>query len=102
MLLNNPVFVQPPSITNSDGTVKTFDPIVFDKLDITITDNIDRKICVARICGLPWPMLLWRGESYDQIGDYTQAQVEAKIMEKLGDDPKSVLESLFIRPTQDS
>jgi hypothetical protein len=41
-------------------------------------------------------LTLWENESYDVAGDYTQAQVEARILELLGDDPKSVLETLII------
>lgn len=33
----------------------------------------------------PRTALLWEGDAYDAAGDYTQAQVEAKVLEVLGD-----------------
>jgi len=101
MILSNPITVQPPSITYEDGTVKTFNPITFNELDLTILDNSKRKVCAVRICRCPWPVLLWRGNDYISIGDYTQSQVENKLLEKFGDDPAGFLQSLFIRPPQD-
>ncbi len=33
----------------------------------------------------PRHILLWADEAYDAAGDYTQAQVEARVLEVLGD-----------------
>lgn len=33
----------------------------------------------------PRPVLLWEGDAYDAAGDYTQAQVESRVLEVLGD-----------------
>lgn len=43
----------------------------------------------------PKALVLWSGDDYTQIGDYTQSQVEAKIIELLGNDPASVLKTLL-------
>jgi hypothetical protein len=101
MILNNSITIQPPPITKSDGTIKTFNPITFNELDLTIIDNSKRKVCAVRICRIPWPVLLWRGSDYDTIGDYTQSQVESKLLEKFGDNPVGFLENLFVKPPED-
>ena len=44
----------------------------------------------ARIESLP-ALILWEGEDYKAVGDWTQAQAEARVMQILGTDPASVL-----------
>lgn len=98
MILANPVTITPPSITRADGTVKEFGPITLSELDLTILDNAKRKSVMVQIRPCPRPMLIWEGEAYTNAGDYTQAQVEAKVSEMLGSDPKSAIEGLFTLP----
>lgn len=98
MNLTNPISITPPAITKADGSVKTFNPITLNELDVTIVDNVKRKSVVAQIRPVPRPLVLWQGESYDVAGDYTQAQVDARITELLGDNPAKVLEDLFVPP----
>lgn len=99
MNLSNPVTIQPPSFTRKDGEVRSFKPITLSSLDITIMDSPARRSCVARIMPFPEPLTLWQGEAYDAAGDYTQAQVEARVLELLGTDLKAGLEKLFVVPT---
>lgn len=96
MNLASPITVTPPSFTRSNGEVRTFNPITLNKLDLTIIDNVKRKSTVVQIRPFPRPLVLWENEAYDAAGDYTQAQVEAKVTELLGNDPKSALEALFL------
>ena len=98
MNLANPITITPPSFTRSNGEVRTFNPITLNELDVTIIDNNKRKSVVAQIRPVPRPLVLWEKEAYTAAGDYTQAQVEARILELLGNDPKSVLEGLFLPP----
>lgn len=98
MILSNPITITPPAITKADGTVKTFNPITITELDVTIIDNAKRKSVVAQIRPVPRPLVLWEKAAYDAAGDYTQAQVEARVTELLGSDPKAVLEGLFLPP----
>jgi hypothetical protein len=98
MRLPAPVVVTPPNITMKDGSVKVFNPITLERLDITIMDSVDNRVCAVRIRHCPRPLVLWEKETYDTIGDYTQAQVEARISELLGNNPAEVLTSLFINP----
>jgi hypothetical protein len=98
MNLPNPVTIQPPSFTRKTGEVRTFEPITLSSLDVTIIDNSTRKSVVAQIRPCSQHIVLWEGEAYDVAGDYTQAQVEAKILELLGPDVKVGLEKLFVPP----
>lgn len=95
MNLSSPITLQHPSITRPDGEVWEFPTFTLTSLDITIWDNPQRKMCMVRIERLPMPLTLWTGESYDAAGDYTQAQVEARVLELLGPDLKAGLEKLF-------
>jgi len=96
MILPNPITIQPPSIIRSNGEVRTFKPVTITKLDITLIDNSQRKMCLVRLNMCPRLLTLWSGDEYDEVGDYTQAQAEAKILELLGEDIKSGLENLFV------
>ena len=48
-----------------------------------IIDTPSRKEVVAFIREIPRPIKLWEGAAYDAIGDWTQAQAEARILEVL-------------------
>lgn len=98
MNLPNPVTIQPPSITRSNGEVRVQKPITLTELDVTIMDNSKRKSVVAQVRPCPYPLVLWTDEAYDAAGDYTQAMVENRVLELLGDDVKSGLEKLFVPP----
>lgn len=93
MNLSSPITIQPPIV--HDIVHPSF---VIDSLDIMLLDNSKYKTVSAILLPSTRPLLLWCGETYDTIGDYTQAQAEARILELLGDDPKSMIESLYLVP----
>ena len=66
-------------------------------IDVVIMDYNTKKLVVARLAPFLKPLLLWKGEEYDSIGDYTQSQVENKILELLGEDIQQSLQSLIIQ-----
>jgi len=72
------------------------DPLVLNDLDVVIFDHQSRKLVLAKVHPSANLLPLWRGPDYDAIGDYTQAQVEAKIKELLGENLER-LPSLFHR-----
>lgn len=94
MNLNNPIIVQPNPMRKSDGSFKTLKPISLDKLNFIILDDVNKKTCCVRIKPFPIPLVLWSGESYDAAGDYTQAQLESRLLEVLGQNPSEVLKTL--------
>jgi len=65
-------------------------------LDIILIDHQSRKLVLARLGPMLAPLVLWNKEAYDSVGDYTQAQVEDRILELLGDNPQYKLQSLII------
>ena len=98
MKLAAPITIQPPAIHRANGEVREMKPITVSDLDITIIDNAQHKSCVAQVRPCPRPLVLWQGDAYTAAGDYTQAQVEARVTELLGADPKATLEGLFAIP----
>jgi len=98
MYLPSPIIVQPKTSVKTDGTVREYPAIRLHELDVTILDNSKNKMVLAQIRGIPRYLTLWQDEGYDAAGDYTQAQAEARLLEVLGDDPKSTLENLYETP----
>lgn len=43
------------------------------------------------------PLVLWSGEEYDTIGDYTQNQAEQKVLELLGPNIQEKLQTMMHR-----
>lgn len=95
MNLNQTVVVQPDPIKKRNGAYKNLLPITLSSLKFVILDDNNKKECSVRISPFPLPLVLWSGEEYDLAGDYTQDQVESRILEKLGNDPASVLKNLM-------
>lgn len=98
MKLENPVTIQPPKVVLPNGEEKESPAVTISELDVVVIDDNKRRICQARLWPCRLPVVLWKGEAYDAAGDYTQDQVEARVLELLGDDPKSVLEGLLLIP----
>jgi hypothetical protein len=80
-----------PATVTVDGTELTL-----ERLDPVFIDDPARKIVLARLHPATRPTLLWRGDDYDAIGDWTQAQAEAKILELLGANLQETLQSFVI------
>lgn len=95
MNLPAPVTVQPPPFARASGEIRILAPLTLTSLEVTIVDNATQKSCTARIARFPKMLQLWKGDEYDAIGDYTQAQAEARVLEVLGTDIKAGLERLF-------
>jgi hypothetical protein len=95
MKLNNSITIQPPPYSDNSGKVINPPPIVLEDLKVIFNDNTFNKVVNAQIIGLPIFVPLWNNTEYDSIGDWTQAQAEAKLTQLLGDDPAKYLRSLF-------
>lgn len=70
--------------------------ITLDNLDFVIIDHPSKKAVLVRLAPFLRMILLWKENEYDTIGDYTQAQVENKILEILGEDLQTKLQSLVL------
>jgi hypothetical protein len=80
-----------PATVTVDGTELTL-----ERLNPVFIDDSARKIVLARVHPAIRPILLWHGDAYDAIGDWTQAQAEATILELLGADPQETLQRFVI------
>lgn len=69
-------------------TVKT---VTVDTTRYILTEDKGAKRVSIKFIGLPGTLVLWVGEAYDAAGDYTQAQIDARIAELLGSDPAAAL-----------
>lgn len=85
MKLDNPITVN----------VGPGSPLVLNDLDVVIFDHQSRKLVLAKVHPAANPLPLWKGQEYDEAGDYTQAQVEARVLEVLGEDLQTGLQNLF-------
>lgn len=68
--------------------------LTLDLLEPVFIDDAAHKIVLARLHPMLRPLALWRGAEYDEIGDWTQAQAEDKIAERLGTNQQEALQAL--------
>ena len=71
-------------------------PRTFKQLPVTIIDSSALKRVQVQMKPFMKPLTVWEGEAYDLAGDYTQAQLEARILELLDENPVEVLLSLYV------
>ena len=100
MILAQPVTFTPPTITRANGEVRVQKPITLSELNVIIVDDNKHQSVVAQIRPCPYPLILWEKAAYVAAGDYTQASVEARVLELLGSDLASGLTKLFSPPVQ--
>jgi hypothetical protein len=79
-------------VVSADKTVSVKD------LPLVIVDVQKSKKCFAQSAPFYKTLTLWEDEAYDAIGEYTQAQAEARFLELLGADPASELVKLYVEP----
>lgn len=91
-----PLTINPPSFKKSDGSLQIVNPFIIKTLDYLIIDYPKNKTITAKIFPCPKPIILWQNNDYDNIGDYTQNQIEDRLMTVLGSNIKDSLESLFV------
>lgn len=82
MNLSNPITVRAPSFIKN-GKQVDFPPAMLSTFNPVLID--DGKKVVARCAFLP-PFVVFEGEEYTSLGDWTQAQAEQRINEILTQD----------------
>jgi hypothetical protein len=96
--LNSPITLNPPPYTDSStNKVVTPEPIVLNELKISYTDTPHEKSVVARIDNTPANIYLFTGDQYDVMGDWTQAQAEAALKAKLGENIQASIQAMYPR-----
>jgi len=71
-------------------------PIELNQLVISFQDNPQNKTIFAKIEGFPISLLLFGPKGYSLLGDnWTQKDLETKLLSLLGDDPSQYLQLLL-------
>jgi hypothetical protein len=94
MQLPKPVTFTPASFIDTNGKQHTFPPMTLTDLSFVLIDDSARKSARTILRFGRRPLILWEGAEYDAAGDYTQAQVEARVLERLGSNFATALEEL--------
>jgi hypothetical protein len=95
MQLNNPITLTRSPLTKNDGSIVNFSPITISSLEYLLYDDITRKLALVYIRPCSKPLILWQNSAYDAAGDYTQAQIESRIIELLGDNIQNSLQQIL-------
>jgi len=96
--LESPITLTPPPYTDTTSNkVITPDPIVLNELKVSYTDTPHDKTVAARLEGTPGYFVLFKGQQYDIMGDWTQAQAEAALRAQLGEDIQATLQDMYPR-----
>lgn len=90
-----PIVITPPPYSDQSGKVTQPADIVLSELKVTYMDTPHNKVIQARIEGIPNIITLISGETYEQIGDWTQQQIEDGLKLLLGSEPAKYLRALF-------
>lgn len=96
-----PIVITPPPYSDQSGKINQPADIVLSELKVTYLDSPHLKTVQARIEGVPNIITLIAGSTYDEIGDWTQAQIEDGLKTLLGDNPAGYLRSLFPRTMEE-
>jgi len=107
MTLGSAITYTPPTVGG-----KTFPSVTTSSINVVCVDNPDfqngtgnpngRVTAILRaldasggLHNIPKPLVLWAGAAYQSIGNWTQDQANAQVLELLGSNPAQVLEGLF-------
>lgn len=96
-----PIVITPPPYSDQSGKITQPADIVISELKVTYMDTPHNKMVQARIEGVPNIITLLSGETYEQIGDWTQEQIEDGLKQLLGSEPAKYLRSLFPRTMEE-
>ena len=101
MKLEKKIVIQPPPFSTNAGQVVNPDPLEFEELDLTFQDTPKAKVIRVFIKDIPNPINLYTAQAYDDLGDWTKEQLEARLKESLGPHPDVFLRSTFPRTMEE-
>jgi len=87
--LNSPITIDFPVFNG-----KQRKSVTLTSIDYRVSYDNAKKIAYARINGLGGLITLWSGADYDKVGQFTDADVDAKMSNIIGKDPEKFLKSL--------
>jgi hypothetical protein len=80
---------EPVTLTRVNG-----ESVTLSRLSLIFHDYNERRIVIAILGPHCRDLILWDGDGYDAAGDWTQSQAESRILELLGENIQSSLQSL--------
>jgi hypothetical protein len=95
MKLPNPIIITKPEKKYNDVIVTPQTSKEYSEVNLTILDDELEKTVRVKIENSQFTLLLWSGTVYDLAGDYTQKQVEDRVLELLGDEGSRKVSKLF-------
>lgn len=101
VIYNPPIVITPPPHSDHTGKVTQPADIVLSELRVSYTDTPHNKTIQARIENIPTLLTLVSGQTYDELGDWTQAQIEDGLKALLGDNPAAYLRAQFPRTMEE-
>lgn len=82
-------------LKNSITLICNNNTFALSSIDPIWIDDSFRKVVFAKLHPSMKLLVLWKGEEYDTLGDWTQNQAENRIIELLGEDQQSSLQNLL-------
>lgn len=95
IVFDPPLVISPPPHSDGSGKVITPPDLIIKELRVSYTDTPYMKTIQARVENIPSPITIAVGSAYDQLGDWTQDQIEDGLKNLMGPDPAKYLRSLF-------
>lgn len=87
-------FKSPITVSFSNINGKARKPLTFTSIDYSVGYDNRKKVAYIKIDGFPLPVVLWSGEDYDKAGQFTDTDVDSRVMSLIGKDPEKFLNSL--------
>lgn len=102
MNLEKPITLQSSKYTDqATGKIETPPPIVLTKLDIIYTDSPSEQTYHIVIKEIPFPILLFSGESYSEAGEISITKANERFLELADNDLESFLQKQFPKSLED-
>lgn len=102
MKLKSSITIQPPPYSDNSGKIINPNPITTDNIDLIFVDNPKVKTLTAQVMPLSVNVLLWGGDNYTLIGDWTKSQAEKRLEELMGNDQGAYLRSLYPKTLEEN
>lgn len=91
-----PIVITPPPYSDQSGKITQPADIVLGELKVSYIDTPHYKTVQARIDNIPNLITIAAGDTaYNELGDWTQEQIEQRLKIALGDNPSVYLRGLF-------
>jgi hypothetical protein len=77
-------FKKPTDVLFPNKEKGPFNPLKLNSLDWSVTYNNTDKIAFVVFNGINRKLTLWEGKEYDNAGEFTDADVDARVIKLIG------------------